>query len=250
MKKGLFLLVGECFREGSPLSRIIDTEYGINTQHIASKSHMKLAKSIANYTIDIAISSRRTNNMSLLLNYYENIVYTLFTDNRPFTFFNQVVHSAIDEMTRVFDISPYDFIFVCRIDLLLKETMIQEFNPSWQQITYPNVMSINTGGLCLSDGVCISDVFVFIPRKYYTPLSCLTSISPYLLDHSAVEDLVHKRLLILEDIGFATDFTYISNTEKFSNPYYAIICRPEGPSYLEGWSNKKYDRITHRIIDA
>lgn len=243
MKKGLILLVGECFREGPPTSRVIDTEYGIQTQKIACESHMKLAKSIPNYSIDIAISTRTTRNMSLLLNYYDNIVYKLFTDNRPFTFLKEVVHSAIHEMISSIDISHYDFMFVCRIDLLLKDKMIQDFNPRWQQIMYPNVMSIN------NDGTCISDVFVFIPRQYYTPLNNLTTLSPYILDHRSTDILINKRLLALEDIGFVTNSIYIANTAQLSNPYYAIVCRPEGLSYVDGWSNRQYDRTTHSVID-
>lgn len=42
---------------------------------------------------------------------------------------------------------------------------------------------------------------------------------------------------------------YISNTIQMSNPLYAINCRPQGPSFIEDLSNKKYIKYINSIVD-
>jgi hypothetical protein len=131
----------------------------------------------------------------------------------------------------------YEFIFVCRLDLLLKDDFIKLFNPEWSCITYPNVMYIDEA----ANYPHISDVFCFIPKKYFNPFDKWQGLlinAHHILHHHGCESLLLSGLS-LDNIDFVTDMIYISNTIQMSNPLYAINCRPQGPSFIEDLSNKK-----------
>jgi len=247
-KRGLFILTGESFREGGSTSRIRDTAIGIKNQTESSYSHAKLAKSIEsyNYTIDISINTYSTVYKEELLSFYNNIVYFNFTDS-IYSSTKDVVKNCIKNVLSSLNSDDYEFIFICRLDLLLKDDFIKLFNPEWPCITYPNVMFIDKG----ENYPHISDVFCFIPKKYFNPLDKwqgLINNAHHILHHHACQSLLLSGLS-LDNIDFVTDLLYIANTFQMTNPLYAINCRPQGPSFIENFSNKKYIKFTNSIVD-
>ena len=82
-KNGLFILMGECFRQAMAATRTRDTPQGIKNQKESSQSHVKLIERLQseNYNIDIAINTYDTVNDKLLLEYYNtiNIIYASST---------------------------------------------------------------------------------------------------------------------------------------------------------------------------
>ena len=79
-KNGLFVLIGECFREGDMGSRLRDTEYGIKTQRIASNSHIKFVEQIKtnyNININIVINTYKTKYQYKLEQWYSNYLLEL-----------------------------------------------------------------------------------------------------------------------------------------------------------------------------
>lgn len=249
-KKGLFILCGECFREGMPNSRLRDTEYGLENQTQSSLSHVKLIEQLKSlkYEIDISINTYNTRNQQKLLDFYPNVVYKNFTDRTYSSWGDSVKHSILNTLSEL-NKDDYVFIFVCRLDLLLKKDFIYLFDPEWQEITYPNVMSIKDDRL---SETCISDVFVFIPCAYFGTKGKwkgLLENAHIILHHHAVVDLI-KNGLTLEDVGFTTDLIFIANTFQMKNPLYAINCRAEGPWFFDRPSGKKrYNKETHTVKD-
>jgi hypothetical protein len=226
-KKGLFILMGECFREAMPTSRLRDTEYGIKNQTESSISHEMLAKRLRglNYDIELAIHTYKTNHRDRLLNFYTNVVYQHFSDHYHSNELKDVVSWALNSVFSQLNMDNYDFIFVCRLDLLLKPDLINIFNPEWNQIIYPNLMHY------WNKHYHISDVFVFIPKKYYYDVNDtwkgLLANSTKILHHHAMAEIIQNGLTV-DDIDFVSDRMYIANTYQMSNPLYKINCRPEG----------------------
>jgi hypothetical protein len=246
MNKGLFILNGACFRDGQSGSQLKDTPFGIKNQTECSESHCKLANSLTSYHIDIAINTYKTIHTQILKDIYHNINYLNFNDN-IYTGTQTSVEGSIKNTLSNVNIDDYDFVFICRIDLLLKDDFINKFNPKWKRIIYPNVMSIWD-----KNESCISDVFVFIPCKYFNEFGNWKGLiynSRHILHHHALDDVLKNGLLLKEDIDFVTNLTYVANTSQMKNPLYAINCRAQGPEFYQGYSNKMYIKETHTVID-
>lgn len=256
MKKGLIVLLGEAFREYNPfalnlnrLSRVRDTEYGIEKQRESSMSHVKLERHLAslNYTIDFALHTYTTANEEMLRGFYPNVVYAKFTEPNPTiaSMTESIFHTAVQSVLSSIDIQEYSFMFVCRFDLMLKDELIQRFNPEWNTITYANVMSIANDDV---NQTCISDVLVFIPCRFFLPFHSWKGLyynTIHILCHHCVQALIRCGLRLRDDIAFMTDACYIANTIQMKNPLYAINCRPDGPEFIHGWSDIRYDKDRH-----
>ena len=63
MKKGLFLIRGESFREGGQFSRVIGSENFFSEQILASKSHKKLIDKLVSEGNIIHIALDRKSNV-------------------------------------------------------------------------------------------------------------------------------------------------------------------------------------------
>lgn len=250
-KRGLFILCGESFREGNSGTRRRDTGRGVKYQLEASTSHINLIKHLNSlgYHIDVSIITYETVGEEELLSVYTNVVYSEFTEIKyndipSADVINLVAGGAIKNTLSHVNSEHYSFIFLCRLDILLKDNLIQLFNPEWNEITYPNLMSLSEGGKDIN----ISDLFVFIPNKYFTPFGewgGLVQNADNILHHHCVVDLIGRGLSLEHHIGFMTDMCYIANTGQMKNPLYAIHCRAEGP---EG-CNKRYIKEIHATVD-
>ena len=226
MNRGLFILLGECFRQGRENSRVRDTEYGYVKQKESTESHLKLIEKLEtlNYKIDICINTYDTKYKSDLLKWYNDA--TIYYDfvNENYGCIERCVDATIVKVLNNVDIDPYDFIFICRLDILLKDPLIELFNPKVEYITYPNIMS-------WEKFPCISDLFCIIPKKYFHPFNNwkgLINNGLHILNHSSMYYL-NINGLSYNDVDFMFKNIYFSNTSQMSNPYYKINCRDEGP---------------------
>lgn len=228
MNKGLFIFFGECFREGLSCTRLVDTEFGFKNQVESSNSHKLLINNIIeknDYTIDVAIHTYNTKYIETLLSCYNNIVYKHFSDHYYSNDVKHIANKVISDIFNSLNMSDYDFIFFCRLDILLKPEFFKLFNTDWSEIMYPNVMSVS------NNDMCIANVFCFIPKKYFFPFLMWTGITNchFFYPH-AIKDLL-KNGLSLYDVNFISDKTYIANTIQSKNPLWCINCRPEGPDF-------------------
>jgi len=249
-KKGLFIFFGECFREGQHGTRLIDTAFGVENQTESSQSHVKLINRLKslNFDIDISINTYKTKHEKTLLDFYPNVVYTNFKEGL-YNCAQDALQSSIRNTMNNVDINKYSFIFLNRFDILLKDDFINMFNPELEQITYPNMMSIKDGDF---NQTCICDLFVFIPCKYFNIFNNWKGLKNNvhnILHSDSVWLLVQNGLYLKDDIGFFSDKLYVANTSYMKNPLYVINCREEGPLFYSGFSNRRYIKETHTIVD-
>ncbi len=245
--KGLFILYGESFRNYSKvagLNRAKDGEGSVQLQKEASTSHMDLLNSLTAYNVDILINTYDTKYKNELLSFYKDPIHANFMDKNSCKEHRAanteiVVDQAIQVAKENVNISMYDFIFICRLDLLLKPKLIENFLPIKDKIIYPNVMSIvdNKFRMHQKGNFCISDVFCIIPKKYYHILE-----EKQIVRHGAIHGLHKLNLHIDKDIDFFSYNLYVANTIQQKNPFYKIINRPEGPEEFRDWHTKKFNK--------
>lgn len=252
--KGLFIFTGECFREGLSTTRVRDTLYGYISQKECSESHMKLInilKEKYNYDIDIAINTYDTIYKKELLEWYNNhIVYSNFEkecytdDPNGLPGDQKSCHYSIINAIDNVDIDNYDFLFICRSDILLKDEFFNLFNPFVDKITYSFVQNISDNpGLSPVPFPCVSSVLCIVPRKYYYPFGNWKGIRA-----TSYRILIWcSELDLQKDIGFLTNKIYSAHSLQQKNPLYKINCRPEPEFYTN--DNSVYVQERNEIIN-
>jgi hypothetical protein len=286
MQKGLFILFGECFRDCNNNNKLRDTEFGYTSQKECTNSHLKLINTIKikyDYDMDIAMNTYDTIYKNDLLNWYEtNLVYSNFVNDNYSTTYGAFNNSA-NNIIKIVDINNYDFIFACRFDILLKDELINIFNPIVDKITYPNIEHIETVHLPFHYPHIV-DLFCIIPKKYFNPFKrcSLCGIQQYFTINSDILDcgcfketstltinnwkgfkehtnvffiqmavgyLMQNGLDLQKDFAFFTDRLYPANTIQQTNPYYKINCKPESNCNVIFDANLRYLQKTNQIID-
>ena len=244
--KGLLIFFGEAFRDTFGRNR--DTEFGFTNQKESSKSHVDLINKLENnnYKIDVAINTYETKFKKELIEFYKNIVFYNFT-NEDYKAQHTAVGETLKNVSSHIDINLYDFLFICRIDLFLKELLIEVFNPNTEFIIYPNVMSIENHIIQFPH---ISDTFCIIPKKYFNPFDNWKGIFENrnnLLYHQAVQHLLLNGLT-LDNIDFFSDKIYVANTIQSKNPLYKINSRKEADTLRNCDKNLKYVKKLNSIV--
>jgi len=226
--KGLFILFGEAFREGNVGNRTCDTPKGFINQKEASLTQNKLIERLKSqgYQIDIAFNTYKTKFTNDLLNYYENIIYYNFEDRKN-SDIKEVVNKTVSITLKNIEIKDYEFIFIFRFDLLIKNLLIDNFDPKWSKIILMNPMHYLSKDSKLPH---ISDPFIFIPKLFFYEKGYWKGIlenSKHLLYHQCVGDLV-KNGLSINEIKFISNKIYPTNTLQYKNPYFKLASRSEG----------------------
>jgi hypothetical protein len=250
MSKGLFILIGESFRDSQHNGRTRDTEKGVEYQKESTMSHLKLINNLKNYSIDIAINTYETKYKDDLLKWYgSNVVYSNFTTENyqnvldPVDSFKIVVNNSLKNIFSKVELSLYNFLFICRLDVLLKDPFIEVFNPNIEHITYPNLMS-------WEKTPCISDLFCIVPSKYYGSFGSwkgLLNNGEIILNPNSLRDLFTHGLT-LDDINFISDKLYIANTSQSWNPLYKINSRSEAKEIRYDVRDLVYIKEDNKII--
>jgi hypothetical protein len=239
MNKCLVCIIGECFREGHNQSRITDTQYGYTQQKESTQSHINLINKIKKlgYHVDIGINTYNTNYKNELLNWYPNIIYSNFT-NENYGYYQNVVHHSLQNIFNNININDYQFIFIIRFDLFIKETLINIFNPNWSNIMYPFAVYMEYSPFQFP---FVSDTMCFIPKKYFNQI---VNHTYHLLTHHCWRDLINNGF-VLDDFDVMINTLHNPNTDTEKNPLYIINCRPEFQNhFLQGI----YDKKTNNII--
>lgn len=239
MNKCLICLIGECFREGSNQSRTMDTNYGYNKQKESTESHNKLINKLKklNYNVDIAINTYNTKFKNEILTWYPNIVFHNFTSDN-YGYFQNVVHNSLQNIFNNVDIYKYDFIFILRFDIFIKDTLIDMFNPKWSKIMYPFAVYMEYSPFQFP---FVSDTFCFIPNLFF---SKIINNTYNILNHHCWRELINNGFVI-DDFDVIINTLHNPNTDTELNPLYRINCRPEfDKHFLQG----TYDRKTNNII--
>jgi hypothetical protein len=241
--KGLFLLVGECFREGHQHSRLRDTPASVQPQEEASQSHMRLVKKLEeNGEVDIIVHTTdsiykdrlieiyspnlkkfsTTHACNGLQNAINRAIREYFPSEKP-PVKKQHMRTLLFKMVNIEDnyntdsplFDQYDYIYICRIDIFLKDAFINLFNPGWHNIRFPQIMPRG------KEIPLVSDVMMFIPKKYFRILQ-----NAY-LSHEVLIQLRKIYRLSKNDVGMMIDTIHDSDSAKQFNPIYRMCSRPE-----------------------
>tara|TARA_B100001093_G_scaffold6187_1_gene6274 strand:- start:35849 stop:36604 length:756 start_codon:yes stop_codon:yes gene_type:complete len=243
MRKGLFVFYGQAFR---------NKENSLNVQKEISQSHIKLLESLKGYKIDVLINSYKTLYEKELISLYQNhlICSNFIDDKKHQELFSEypkqgtriIANYTIDIINQNTQIEDYDFLFICRIDGLLKDKFIEEFKLK-DKIMYPHPIQSHEGPNNKKhylgnepQTLFIGDAFVVIPKKYFFILE-----HKDLLHHFATDRLTSLNLYLGKDIDFFLHKCYSANTREQRNPFYRLPNRSEGSDCWRGLENLIFD---------
>ena len=250
IKKGLFAIIGESFRTGGLGSRLIGEERSIREQELASNSHIyfiEFLKKKYGIEIDISLASYSTPYNDILLNIYQKyLVNKSFFNNRlnpdPLISKNRLYCKSLKQIKK----DDYDFIFIIRVDLLLKPKLFEIYNPKWKKIMFPSVCwAIFKRGRWHheveghTEFPRVNDMIVYIPQKYY---DCQIDIS-----HHGWYFLRKKHTrLTNSNIGVMIKTYHDSNSQEDWNPLYRIVNRKESKKwYSQGIVFNLHNKNNH-----
>ena len=222
--KCLVLLIGESFRDGFQHSREKDTQKGYDTQKIATESHIKFIENLKNQNIDtdVIINTYDTKYEDDLKEWYKDYLID-YISNPLLSGIEKLINNAIYKNRKY--INNYDFVYVCRIDLCLKDYFIEQFNSEWNKIFFSN----STWRECyktFNNEPRIADVMMFIPSPYFY----LFNLNIY-LNHDAWFTYKTDYNLTNNDMDFMIDTYHDSDTFKDFNPLYYMVSRSENQKW-------------------
>ena len=208
--KGALVILGTFFREGLQFDNKKDTDSSFETQKKATESHVRFAK---HFKMDILIHAYPTKWENELKNWYSESTYTYTVHPEKYDVLEQLLNKC--EIS-----NEYDYIFVIRSDLFLKDLLFEKFNPNWQRIMFPSicwaqnatVKDDRTGELLPR----VSDTMLFVPQKYIK--------NPMFMSHDAWLDYIKIGVF---EMNFILDTFHDSDSFKDFNPLYYFVGRPE-----------------------
>jgi hypothetical protein len=230
MKKGLLLLYGESFRLGGQCNRNTGSEQSYEEQIRAAHTHLNFISHLKkqNIHIEVSINSYTTPYNEHLARVYKDVL-------RDKIFYNQLIgqtaliHTCIDRL----DIQEYDFILCMRIDLYLKDTFVEIFNPHSNTIMFPSICfePYHKSGIHPR----VNDMMIYIPKRLLEKFN-KTKVS---LTHETWHDLIEYHHLNYHDLDMMLDTYHDSDSAKDYNPIYYIVNRPQSIVHT---TQKKFDK--------
>lgn len=214
MKIGI-ALIGEAFRLGGQGNRNRDSEASYEQQKTACDSHLKLADSLSKkgFVVDFFIESYCTK--------YEKDLNGWYGDRlKNCSLRKDLVGLSVLGRDALLKIEGYDCVFVCRIDLRLKDMFIKIFNPEWQNVMFPSacwILDCHYGKFPR-----VSDTMLFIPSRFKNKVN-----KKFILSHKSWMEYVNSRTLSNEDMGLMLGTYHDSDSAKDYNPLYTIVNRNE-----------------------
>jgi hypothetical protein len=249
--RGLIILAGESFRDGGRASRTTATQQSYDWQKEATDSHIRFFKHIEQkhgVTLDISLNSYQTKYSQDLLGWYKedfNLIREYFGPKA--TGFNRNIKMAIRRID--VDNTDYDFIFVLRLDLLLKDALFDAFDPRWTNLMFPcawvwfheyyrNDKTKKLGKFeCGYTYPLIVDTMVFFPKRLFQ-----TSLQ-FTFDHWCWEALICRLGLTYDDMDMMIDTFHRPDSKMNWNPLYRMVSRPESDTW--DFRGKKFNKYAY-----
>jgi hypothetical protein len=253
--KCLFILIGESFRQGRNSSRIRDTVYGYQKQMECTESHNNFINHLKtlNYDVDVVFNTYNTIYENILIKSYQNIIYKNFT-NENYEHFRNVVNRSLTIIIENVNLENYDFIFLTRFDIYIKDYLCKIFNPKWNQIMYSHAVYMEYSEPPIIYPF-VTDTILFIPKKYFFSFNNnglewkgLINNTNNILNHHCWGSLIRNGCLSLEDLNVMIDTLHNPNTDTEINPIYKINSRYENKRWI--LSGKRYDKLSNTIIEC
>lgn len=220
--KGLFLIIGESFRTGGQNSRIRDLPESFADQEKACRSHISLINFLEkkySIKIDVILNSYYTKYEKSIINWYQNSNFIKYKFNPDPLGYNTIFSNGLNLIK---DKTKYDFIFVHRVDLVLKSYLKKAFDIHKEKIIFPFPMPLGSGKKGYK--MWISETMVFIPSNHFDKK--LTLSHEFLNEHQNIKN----------DIGYFVNTFHRANSSYGWNPVYNIANRFES----NVWNNNKF----------
>lgn len=236
----IFALIGESFRYGKNGSRargnIKDT---INKQITASWGHVYFKRYIEkkyNTKIEfmLFVYSHEYNH---LLNDIYNPVYVHKQDSLVGQ--NKMLQTVLRHVN--------ENIFIFRIDMFLKRNLFEVFNPFWNEIRYPCILSEKAMKVKARYFPAVNDVCIFVPKHLKKDtINVLKSIYPE-AGHSFMKRYMDDKYP-MENINLMINTLHDSDSYKDWNPLYYFIGRPQYSHWKD--HGKTYDIKKNKVING
>ena len=195
------------------------------TQKIATESHIRFIENLNKINIksDVIINTYDTKYENDLKEWYNDYLIN-YISNKELIGIEKLINNIISSNKKKI-INNYDFVYICRIDLYLKDYFIEKFNPDWNKIYFSSI----TWRECyktFNNEPRIADVMIFIPSPYFY----LFNLNIY-LNHDAWFMYKTDYNLTNNDMDFILDTYHDSDTFKDFNPLYYMVSRPENQKW-------------------
>jgi hypothetical protein len=212
--KILIILTGATFRFGGQHNLDIGDEKSYDGQKEACLSHLRFAEHLEtnyNMTSDFIFESYATPYQEDLRSWYPN--NSQITFHQPFKSYPWLLNTAV---SRISDIEQYSAVLFIRGDLFLKDGFVKAFK-LFEKITFSFIVRKIHWLHGHNKRPKVGDMILYVPKKHFYVMSRGT-IS---LSHDSYNDY-HA-----EHLGFMVEGAHDANSEKYPNPLYRIVNRPE-----------------------
>ena len=226
------MLQGESFRYGRPQTRGRGIGDYYDRQIFASDSHIKLIdKLVDEYDIDILVNSYKLNDKDddSLYKIYSNKTnnFILNLHDKLFKKEEYLLNNTYDNIKNLINKYEYKFIFICRIDMYLKDLMINNFKEylSRNKIIFPHIDS-NLNSARYYHGVYHPTII--IPNIYFDIIN-LNII--YNHRHDIIKPIIDRYSIDIIDYMIYT--LHICSTDLGWNPLYIQVGRDYNTCYTK-----------------
>lgn len=221
--RGLILLRGMSFRDGTRGTTLYGTDYSIESQKEATLSHAKLYHHLKlNYNLDLKI------HLDTASTKYDDLLKHLLIDcNASFNFTEQKDASQLQNLNRIIksisgSLWSFNFVLICRNDIYLKDSFINLINPNDDVFKYPFVLWYKNRKIKFNIPK-ISDTVFFFPRRYFRLLDAFT------IDQGDFHDIILQMKYLesnLEHLPYINTYHDADSYYDF-NPLYRMVSRDE-----------------------
>lgn len=220
MNKILLMITGESFRDGGQNSRKKDTNISLDTQLLATDTHLKFMSSITNkYNIDFDVQI-----LSYKTKFQDKLIEKYAKHNTTYKFYDKYYRdrTQLTNSNKIENIQEkYIGVLVIRPDMFLKDYFIDMFNPFVEKIFYISVCFLYYH-TCKNKAPRINDTSIYIPSKYFQKIYYDIGIKLY---HESIADYLGHGLS-LSDFDFWLHSLHDSDSAKDYNPLFYLVSRP------------------------
>jgi hypothetical protein len=217
-KKGCLIIIGTFFREGTQNQDKKETATSYETQKKASDSHRRFANA---FGMDIHILAYTTKWEETLREWYKGS--TILFKPKKYPLINDFLNDSDINTVKL----QYDYIFLIRSDMYIKEYLYTVFNPTWERIMMCSIcFTMNNYHICRAGPhnqiePRVNDAMLFIPKPFF-------HIHRYWFDtHTSWIQYKYTCMLSDKNMGFIIESYHDSDSYKDMNPVYYFVGRCE-----------------------
>lgn len=234
-KKLLLIIRGEGFRSGGRFSRKNGLEESYKAQEDACRTHMDLVRKIENkgYTVEILLNTYHTKYDDKLREFYgKNLKHANFHEKR-FDGQYQMMKNCIESFEGLH--AHYDAIVITRLDMHLKQQLIDEYDPSVNTVQFLHLLP--TKVLRTPSGnLMVNEAFLHFPYRFFDKLNAIKHVPNAEKEFS---EHLHNYLQFIPlkygtEYSLLTDGFYDGNPAVGWNPYYTLV----GRESVETWEDR------------